>query len=58
MSDKLTPPDITLNPPEAVKPVAPDKAPGMIQLSDETTDLLDKKVKDFVTKVLRYARPE
>ncbi len=49
--DELRPPE-TLVPPEPVKPVAKERAAGMMKLSPETVSQLDTKVDEFLNIIL------
>ena len=51
----LTPPattELTLNPPEAVAPVAQEKAGGMVPVDPASMPALDAKVAEYVDAVL------
>ena len=49
----LTPPSITLTPPEAVAPVPKEKALTMVPVSDDEHKQLDDKVAEFINVVIK-----
>jgi len=52
-TETLTPPEITLTPPEAVAVVSKEKAQTMVPMTDDTLQDLDEKVLDFINVVIK-----